>query len=246
MDGKQSQQHRQHFTLSESTKQMLEVLTAQRYPGRQRRQSQFVEDLITEAFMKEHSMNSVTTAMYGPEPEDQFLKEVRLKLLEIEAEISQLAQLLTNDEIVEQMYRQVHTIAGVASIMDFPLITQVAHEMEELLGEILDGQEQLTEQTLRFLQRMLKRLWRLIDSGGRDVDEVPPAKHEKRSSSPDAPGISLPVASRCPSCTQTIQGIWKHCAYCGTSLVRLCSRCGTVQPHFEGIRFCYECGNQLV
>jgi len=50
MEGKLSQHHRQHFNLSESTKHMLEELAAQRYPGKQRRQSQLVEDLITEAF----------------------------------------------------------------------------------------------------------------------------------------------------------------------------------------------------
>jgi hypothetical protein len=66
MDAKQSQQHRQHFNLSESTKQMLEELTAQRYPGKQRRQSQLVEDLITEAFMKERGMNTVTS-MQNPD-----------------------------------------------------------------------------------------------------------------------------------------------------------------------------------
>ena len=62
MDGKQSQ-HRQHFNLSEATKQMLEELTAQRYPGKQRRQSQLVEDLIAEAFMKERSVNALTNAL---------------------------------------------------------------------------------------------------------------------------------------------------------------------------------------
>ncbi len=66
MDAKQSQQHRQHFNLSESTKQMLEELTAQRYPGKQRRQSQLVEDLITEAFLKERGMNTVTN-MQNPD-----------------------------------------------------------------------------------------------------------------------------------------------------------------------------------
>jgi hypothetical protein len=56
MSGRQVRQHRQHFNLSESSKQMLEQLTALRYPGRQRRQSQLVEDLITEAFAREHPL----------------------------------------------------------------------------------------------------------------------------------------------------------------------------------------------
>jgi len=50
MEAKPPQHHRQHFNLSEATKHMLEELAAQRYPGKQRRQSQLVEDLIIEAF----------------------------------------------------------------------------------------------------------------------------------------------------------------------------------------------------
>jgi ATP-dependent Clp protease ATP-binding subunit ClpA len=65
LDGKQAQQHRQHFNLSETAKQMLEELTAQRYPGKQRRQSQLVEDLITEAFMKERSMSTPPASAPG-------------------------------------------------------------------------------------------------------------------------------------------------------------------------------------
>src|SRR5437763_10903453 len=65
MDGKQSQQHRQHFNLSETAKQMLEELTAQRYPGKQRRQSQLVEDLITEAFTKERRMSTLPASAPG-------------------------------------------------------------------------------------------------------------------------------------------------------------------------------------
>ncbi|GCE11891.1 zinc ribbon domain-containing protein [Tengunoibacter tsumagoiensis] len=45
-----TQHHRQHIQLSESAKQMLEELTSQRYPGKGRRQSQVIEDLILAAF----------------------------------------------------------------------------------------------------------------------------------------------------------------------------------------------------
>jgi hypothetical protein len=66
MNEKQTQQHRQHFNLSDSAKHMLEQLTAQRYPGKQRRQSQVVEDLIVEAFTKEQAI-SATTGEQGVE-----------------------------------------------------------------------------------------------------------------------------------------------------------------------------------
>lgn len=77
MDEKQSVHHRQHFNLSESAKQMLEQLTTQRYPGRQRRQSQVVEDLITEAFMKEQNMATVAKDMQEPEGNDWLAPETR-------------------------------------------------------------------------------------------------------------------------------------------------------------------------
>jgi predicted RNA-binding protein with RPS1 domain len=63
---KPAQQHRQHFNLSEEGKQKLEELTARRYPGKQRRQSQLVEDLITEAFAKELSMSTSSTGTQEP------------------------------------------------------------------------------------------------------------------------------------------------------------------------------------
>jgi predicted RNA-binding protein with RPS1 domain len=63
---KPTQQHRQHFNLSEEGKQKLEELTARRYPGKQRRQSQLVEDLITEAFAKELSMSTSSTGTQEP------------------------------------------------------------------------------------------------------------------------------------------------------------------------------------
>jgi predicted RNA-binding protein with RPS1 domain len=63
---KPTQQHRQHFNLSEEGKQKLEELTARRYPGKQRRQSQLVEDLITEAFAKERGMSTSSTGSQEP------------------------------------------------------------------------------------------------------------------------------------------------------------------------------------
>ncbi len=66
MGEKPAQQHRQHFNLSEEGKQKLEELTARRYPGKQRRQSQLVEDLITEAFAKELSMSTSSTGTQEP------------------------------------------------------------------------------------------------------------------------------------------------------------------------------------
>ena len=62
------QQHSQHFNLSGEVKQQLEQLTARRYPGKKRKQSQLIEDLITQEFAKEYAMSTATTARQEPEP----------------------------------------------------------------------------------------------------------------------------------------------------------------------------------
>ncbi|QBD80717.1 S1 RNA-binding domain-containing protein [Ktedonosporobacter rubrisoli] len=69
MSEKQTEQHSQHFNLSGEAKQKLEQLTARRYPGKKRRQSQLVEDLITQAFAKEYAMSPSATTMQEPDPD---------------------------------------------------------------------------------------------------------------------------------------------------------------------------------
>lgn len=66
--GEKQAQHRQHFNLSEDARRKLEELTAMRYPGRQRRQSQLIEDLIADAFAKEKLMSNVASSMEGDDP----------------------------------------------------------------------------------------------------------------------------------------------------------------------------------
>jgi hypothetical protein len=91
------QQHRQHFNLSEEAKLKLEELTARRYPGKQRRQSQLVEDLIAEAFAeasaKERGMSMVTTGMQEPEA-DQLAAATQeaLGLAQMEAQRSRATE----------------------------------------------------------------------------------------------------------------------------------------------------------
>jgi uncharacterized Zn finger protein (UPF0148 family) len=107
LDEKQTQQHRQHFNLSESAKQKLEELTARRYPGKQRRQSQLVEDLITEAFTKEQGMNTATTGMQEPEPD--WLLPVRKAM--------QLAEREAMDMGVREVYPE-HLLLGILGLSD--------------------------------------------------------------------------------------------------------------------------------
>jgi predicted RNA-binding protein with RPS1 domain len=64
---------------------------------------------------------------------------------------------------------------------------------------------------------------------------------EKRYDEEMAPG----QASTCPACKQSILPGWKHCVYCGASLMKACPKCGAPYPEIEGARFCFECGEEL-
>ena len=105
---------------------------------------------------------------------DSFIEEVNSYLPEIETNFERLAQLPGDMEALEETYRRTHTIGGSASMMDFPGLAHVAHGMEDILGDALDGLTALDVPTLGLLQRSLKRLYLLVGGirGGVDQEAV--------------------------------------------------------------------------
>src|ERR1700694_3717703 len=107
---------------------------------------------------------------------DSFIEEVNSYLPEIEANLELLARSSSGGtpidmEAVEETYRRTHTIGGSASMMDFPGLAHVAHGMEDILGDVLDGLASLDAPTLGLLQRSLARLHRLVQGIREGVDE---------------------------------------------------------------------------
>jgi len=102
---------------------------------------------------------------------DSFIEEVHSYLPEIETNLERLAQLPSDMEALEETYRRTHTIGGSASMMDFPGLAHVAHGMEDILGDVLDGLTALDSPTLGLLQRSLKRLRVLLQGIRAGVDE---------------------------------------------------------------------------
>jgi predicted RNA-binding protein with RPS1 domain len=256
---KQTQQHRQHFNLSESAKQMLEELTAKRYPGKQRRQSQLVVDLITEAFTKEHrehSMNTVTTGMHDPEPDGlepatteaismAHNEASRMEAIEVYPEHLLLGVIGQGESVdpwttVEQRYMPGQVVTGVITrIVPFGAFARIEDGVEGLipLSELRPGMD--PEQNLREGQLVQLRILhidaerRRLGLSLRQVDEV------------DLKETLVEGITICSSCKREVQSKWKHCVYCGASLARACPQCGSPQPEIEGARFCFECGGEL-
>src|SRR5712691_10405880 len=107
---------------------------------------------------------------------DSFIEEVNSYLPEIETNLERLAQSPSGTtpgdmEAIEETYRRTHTIGGSASMMDFPGLAHVAHGMEDILGDVLDGLSTLDPPTLGLLQRSLGRMHLLLQGIRQGVDE---------------------------------------------------------------------------
>src|SRR5450755_833785 len=102
---------------------------------------------------------------------DSFIEEVNSYLPEIETNLERLAQSPGDMDALEETYRRTHTIGGSASMMDFPGLAHVAHGMEDILGDVLDGLTALDSPTLGLLQRSFKRMCILLQGIRGGVDE---------------------------------------------------------------------------
>src|ERR1039457_2256045 len=94
---------------------------------------------------------------------DSFIEEVNSYLPEIEANLERLTHSPGDMEALDETYRRTHTIGGSASMMDFPGLAHVAHGMEDILGDALDGVAVLDDPTIGLLQRSLRRLHSLLE-----------------------------------------------------------------------------------
>src|SRR5215471_12684502 len=102
---------------------------------------------------------------------ESFIEEVNSYLPEIETNLARLAQSPDDIDALEETYRRTHTIGGSASMMEFPGLAHVAHGMEDILGDVLDGVATLDMPTIGLLQRSLRRMQFLLQGIHDGVDE---------------------------------------------------------------------------
>jgi chemotaxis protein histidine kinase CheA/ActR/RegA family two-component response regulator len=102
---------------------------------------------------------------------ESFIEEVNSYLPEIETNLGRLAQSPDDIDALEETYRRTHTIGGSASMMDFPGLAHVAHGMEDILGDVLDGLATLDSPTIGLLQRSLGRMQFLLQGIHDGVNE---------------------------------------------------------------------------
>lgn len=125
-----------------------------------------------------------------------------------------------------------------------------------LLLDDIDAIDQLSteEERLQWLHQLLVEMDRrdyhpsmvviaaTQHPSGLDLALLHPARFEQRVLLEDSAFTQM---RPCPSCKRTIQPGWKHCMYCGTSLVKVCRHCNALLPEIDGAHFCFECGSSL-
>src|SRR5947209_17042763 len=102
---------------------------------------------------------------------DSFIEEVNSYLPEIKANLERLAQSPGDMDALEETYRRAHTIGGSASMMEFAGLAHVAHGMEDILADALDGITILDEPIINLLLRSLERIQHLLDGIRNGIDE---------------------------------------------------------------------------
>jgi chemotaxis protein histidine kinase CheA/ActR/RegA family two-component response regulator len=95
---------------------------------------------------------------------ESFLREMQMYIPEIENNLSRLQRQPSNsNEVLEEIYRRAHTIAGSAAMMDIMPVSQVARALEDMIGSVLDGEIAMSDPVRALALRTLTRLRQLID-----------------------------------------------------------------------------------
>lgn len=130
--------------------------------------------------------NNITQELPPPDIlEDDFISEFFSEAGEslelIENSTMELEKNPDNSELIDTIFRIMHTIKGTASFLGMPVIAKIAHQTEDILGEIRDGKRQLNKESFDFCFASIDALNNLIAQlkGLVEGVEVEPVNLEK-------------------------------------------------------------------
>jgi two-component system chemotaxis sensor kinase CheA len=107
--------------------------------------------------------------------DDGFLDEIASALPALEANLNHLEQKPDDAQALEQAYRHVYQIKETASMQDAMGLSQVAHAMQDVLGDALDEVLSLDKDALGLLRRSLERVRLIVErlkAGTRDIEQI--------------------------------------------------------------------------
>ncbi|HDS08658.1 MAG TPA: chemotaxis protein CheA [Firmicutes bacterium] len=82
---------------------------------------------------------------------DVFLSEANENLQEINNNLVDLEENPDDSSVFERIFRAIHTLKGMAATMDFNLISELAHRLEDLLDDIRSGKRGFSQEIFEIL-----------------------------------------------------------------------------------------------
>ncbi len=91
-----------------------------------------------------------------------FLTETSESLSVLDVELVQFEQNPTDKEILQDIFRLVHTIKGTCGFLGLPRLETVAHSAENVLGKFRDGELQVTPDSVTLILSSIDRIKELL------------------------------------------------------------------------------------
>jgi chemotaxis protein histidine kinase CheA/ActR/RegA family two-component response regulator len=94
---------------------------------------------------------------------NRFVDEAREHLATLEQGLSDLEANPQDAELINSLFRSAHTIKGTSRMLKLGVITDIAHQMEDLLGALREGSLVFNGELARLLERCLDYVAGLVD-----------------------------------------------------------------------------------
>lgn len=145
---------------------------------------------------------------------------------------------------IQYLFQEAKNVSpSILSIEDVGVVARIRKE---------EGRDQVLRQLLVEMDGLDKHYRMVVIAGTNQPDELDPALLKTgRFERMIVLGGGHTVQSQmpmffCPTCKHEIQPDWQYCVYCGRSLAKACTQCGSPYPRIEGAHFCARCGCSLV
>ncbi|MCJ9429572.1 hybrid sensor histidine kinase/response regulator [Kordiimonas marina] len=103
---------------------------------------------------------------------NEFLTETGESIDVVDVELVKLEQDPNNKEVLDNIFRLVHTIKGTCGFLGLPRLESVAHASENVLGKFRDGELQVSEHSVTVILESLDRIKEIL-AGLEATEEEP-------------------------------------------------------------------------
>ena len=93
----------------------------------------------------------------------EFVAETRELLEQLDEDLVQLEVEKENPELIQEIFRILHTVKGTSGFLNFDRMRLLAHRLEDLLGQLRDGRRKVDEEVMDVLLAGSDRLKELLE-----------------------------------------------------------------------------------